>query len=96
MSYMPPNGPVCPSCGKALISYSRQRVMGFGGTEWYTDSRWECPDNCIITPRTVCVKCGAPMIVKEWKVPSVCSGCGEVEDMNPDSRASGEVPREGK
>ena len=78
--YTPPNGPVCPKCGGTLKTRNRTRTMGYGGTERYTESSWVCPEGCLITPRTICAYCGAPMIVVEWNVPSTCSKCGKEEE----------------
>lgn len=77
--YSPPNGPVCPKCGSVLETRARTRTMGYGGTAKYTENSWECPENCIITPRTICIECGSPMIVEEYDVPSKCSECGATE-----------------
>lgn len=77
--YAPPNGPVCPDCGSVLKTHAHTRTMGYGGTSKYTENSWKCPNNCIITPRTICIECGSPMIVKEYNVPSKCSECGATE-----------------
>lgn len=82
MEYTPPNGPVCPSCGSHLVARVQSRTQGYGGYP-YDYNIWHCPDNCIITPRTVCAHCGAPMIVVEWNVPSTCSKCGKEEEAHP-------------
>ena len=78
MEYTPPNGPVCPSCGMPLHRHVQRRAQGYGGHP-YAYHIWHCPHNCVITPRTVCKHCGAPMKVTEWNEPSVCTKCDRKE-----------------